>query len=125
VIATLARVVWLTAPVSGPDGALATAGALVCGVAVAVRAVPARMRRGPVAGLCAVGALLALVAGAAAVTTGAQALAIAGPLSGADLPHPRPPMATVAGLTWAVPFTLGLLRSEEHTSELQSRENLV
>src|SRR5690606_41642874 len=58
VIATLARVVWLTAPVSGPDGALATAGALVCGVAIAVRAVPAQMRRGPVAGLCAVGALL-------------------------------------------------------------------
>lgn len=109
VIATLARVVWLTAPVSGPDGALATAGALVCGVAIAVRAVPAQMRRGPVAGLCAVGALLALIAGAAAVTTGAQALAIAGPLWGADLPHPRPPMATVAGLTWAVPFTLGLL----------------
>lgn len=109
VIVTLARVVALATPVSGPDGALAAAAALVCAVAVAVRVIPAPLRRGPVAGLCLVGALLSLLAGTAAVVAGAQVLTAPGPLWEADLSRWWPPATTVAGLTWAVPFTLGLL----------------
>lgn len=108
VIATLARVAGLLAPIAGPDAVLATAATLVFLVTLAIGALPPRLRRGPVLGVAVLGGLLAAVAGAAAVASGAAVFTAPGSIWGADLDRWWPPDPTVAGLTWAAPYALGL-----------------
>jgi hypothetical protein len=108
VVATLARIAALLLPVSGSDAGLVTAAVLVLLVAVAVRALPALWRRGPVLGVAAVGTLVGGVAATAAVAAAGQALATVNPLWNAELTR-LTPNPTVAGLSWAAPLALALL----------------
>lgn len=108
VVATLARLAGLLAPIAGPDAVLATAATLVFLVTLAIGALPSRLRRGPVLGVAVLGGLLSAVAGAAATASGAAVVAAPGPVWGADLDRWWPPDPTVAGLTWGVPYALAL-----------------
>jgi hypothetical protein len=108
VVVTLARIAALLLPLQGSDAGLATAATLVLLVASGVRAMPVAWRRGPVLGVAVIGGLVGGLAGAAAVVTGVQVLAIDGPLWNADLSQ-WPPTTTVAELSWAAPYTLAVL----------------
>jgi hypothetical protein len=108
VVVTQARIAALLLPLRGPDAGLATAATLVLLVALGVRRMPAAWRRGPVLGVTVIGGLVGGLAGAVAVVTGAQVLAIDGPLWNADLSQ-WPPTTAVAEISWAAPYTLAVL----------------
>ncbi|NJC85002.1 SCO7613 C-terminal domain-containing membrane protein [Planosporangium mesophilum] len=79
--AALARVLALAVPGIG----LVTTAVLVVAVATAVRRLPARQRRGPVAGEMAIGAVIAAASGAAALGAAAGVIHAANPVWQADL----------------------------------------
>ena len=79
--AALARVLALAVPGIG----LVTTAALVLVIAVAIRAMPAEWRRGPVTGELLIGAVIGVVTGAAAIGGAAGVIRAAGPLWEADL----------------------------------------
>lgn len=108
VVATLARIAGLLAPIAGPDAVLATAATLVFLVTLAIGALPPRLRPGPVLGVAVLGGLLTAVAGAAAVVSGAAVVTAPGSVWGVDLDRWWPPEPAVAGLTWAAPYALAL-----------------
>ena len=103
-VATLARLTWLVLPVTTYDAALAVAGLLVGMVALGVRALPRRARRGPVLGIAVSGALVASVAAAAALTLAARVI---GTLWQQDLTRWPPPQ--LDALTWGTPLALAVL----------------
>jgi hypothetical protein len=108
IVVTLARIAALMLPLTGTDAGLATAATLVLAVTLAVRLLPAELRRGPVLGVTLTGALVAGVAAAAALVTGAQALITMSPVWNAELGR-WPPTGTVADLTWGAPLALAML----------------
>jgi hypothetical protein len=108
VVATLARITALALPISGADAGIATAATIVLAVTLAVRVLPADMRRGPVLGVGVVGALVAGLAGVAAVASAGQALGALDPVWNADLTQ-WPPTSTVANLSWGAPLALLML----------------
>jgi hypothetical protein len=119
VVASLARITWLVLPLSSSDAALFVAGLQVGVVALAVRALPARVRRGPVLGVALSGALVASVAAAAALTLGARVI---GTLWQQDLTRWPPPQ--LDGLTWGAPVTLLVLAAAAAAVLPQPRERL-
>ncbi|MFB9237275.1 SCO7613 C-terminal domain-containing membrane protein, partial [Plantactinospora siamensis] len=102
-VGALARI----AAILAPGSALAAGAALVLLVAVAARAMPAHWRRGPVLGLAVTGAVIAAIAGYAAVVGGVRVLATPGRIWAADLD--RWSAGAPGGLGWQAPVALALL----------------
>ncbi|MFC0527976.1 SCO7613 C-terminal domain-containing membrane protein [Phytohabitans kaempferiae] len=107
--AAIAGIVGTFARISGilfPGAVLAVAALLVLFVAVGVRAMPAEWRRGPVLGVAASGAVIAVIAGYTALSGGLRVLATPGALWEADLgAWPSGP----GGVGWQAPVALVLL----------------
>lgn len=105
VVATLARLSSLVLPVGGAQSALAIGALLILLVALGIRALPPRMRRGPVLGLAGFAVIVAGVAGVAAVVGAARAIAVrwSGDLTA------WPPEPAWSGVSWAAPFALAVL----------------
>jgi len=89
-----------------PGAVLAVAALLVLFVAVGVRAMPAEWRRGPILGVAASGAVVAIFAGYTALNGGVRVLATPGALWQADL-NAWPDSGT--GVGWQAPIALALL----------------
>ncbi|MEH1125987.1 SCO7613 C-terminal domain-containing membrane protein, partial [Micromonospora sp. CPCC 206061] len=102
VIGTFARI----SAILFPDAVLAVSALIVLLVAVGVRAMPSDWRRGPVLGVAASGAVIAVIAGYTALSGGLRVLATPGALWEADL-NAWP--ATPGGVGWQAPVALALL----------------
>jgi hypothetical protein len=102
IIGTFARI----AGILFPGAVLAVAALLVLFVAVGVRAMPPEWRRGPILGVAASGAVLAVIAGYTALSGGLRVLATPGALWEADLS--AWPSSGI-GVGWQAPIALALL----------------
>ncbi|HET8682479.1 MAG TPA: permease, partial [Micromonosporaceae bacterium] len=104
-IGALARISASAAPGTG----LATTAALVLIVAIGVRAMPERWRPGPVIGCAVAGAVVAVMAGAAAVVGGLRVLLATSPVWAADLSTWAQTVEPGRMYGWQTPYALLLL----------------
>ncbi|HZN20260.1 MAG TPA: permease [Micromonosporaceae bacterium] len=104
-IGALARISASAAPGTG----LATTAALVLIVAIGVRAMPERWRPGPVVGCAIAGAVVAVMAGTAAVVGGLRVLVATSPVWAADLSTWAQTVEPGRMYGWQTPYALLLL----------------
>lgn len=104
-IGALARISATAAPGTG----LATTAALVLIVALGVRAMPEDWRPGPVVGCAIAGAIVAAMAGTAAIIGGLRVLVATGPIWAADLSSWSETVEPGRMYGWQTPYALLLL----------------